>query len=345
MNANGGMMHLHAENIATLEVRNYYLVKVRLMALQRMGIVKNYERIREFSVTLDGIGGVGSVAAEMLTRCGIGRLLLYDYDKSELANTDDIFSPRAGQMLQYKLSEINPDVMLESYTLNITTVQGFDTFMSSLTNKSFQPTMSGSGVDLVLACNELNQTWMESGVSEDAVSGHIQLLIPGETACFACVPPLVVASGIDERTLKREGVCAASLPTTMGVVAGLLVQNTLKYLLKFGQVSRYLGYNALKDYFPTMEMKPNPQCSAACLGDRYSGHGPTSEEESLFDIQLSSDICMMTSTLQKEYILAKPTEDAAARKQGMEALSATENPVHADNEWNIKSESFKSYPN
>jgi hypothetical protein len=41
------------------------------------------------------------------------------------------------------------------------------------------------------ACNELGQTWMESGVSEDAVSGHIQLLIPGETACFACAPPLV----------------------------------------------------------------------------------------------------------------------------------------------------------
>lgn len=26
---------------------------------------------------------------------------------------------------------------------------------------------------------------MESGVSENAVSGHIQLIIPGETACFA----------------------------------------------------------------------------------------------------------------------------------------------------------------
>ena len=44
----------------------------------------------------------------------------------------------------------------------------------------------------------------------------LQVVIPGDTACFACVPPLVVASGIDERTLKREGVCAASLPTTMG---------------------------------------------------------------------------------------------------------------------------------
>lgn len=38
-----------------------------------------------------------------------------------------------------------------------------------------------------------------------------------------------MASDIDEKTLKKDGVCAASLPTTMGVVAGLLVQNTLKY--------------------------------------------------------------------------------------------------------------------
>jgi len=66
-------------------------------------------------------------------------------------------------------------------------------------------------------------------VSEDAVSGHIQLLLPGELACFECAPPLIVASGIDESTLKREGVCAASLPTTMGIVAGFLIQNALKY--------------------------------------------------------------------------------------------------------------------
>ncbi|XP_023542677.1 ubiquitin-like modifier-activating enzyme 5 [Cucurbita pepo subsp. pepo] len=299
----------------------------RLMALQRMGIVENYERIREFSVAIVGIGGVGSVAAEMLTRCGIGRLLLYDYDKVELANMNRLFF-RPEQVGMTKtdaavqtLVDINPDVVLESYTLNITTVQGFETFISSLRNKSFSPAKEGSGVDLVLscvdnyearmavnqACNELNQIWMESGVSEDAVSGHIQLLIPGETACFACAPPLVVASGIDERTLKREGVCAASLPTTMGVVAGLLVQNTLKFLLKFGHVSPYLGYNSLKDYFPTMEMRPNPQCSnVACL------------------------------ERQKEYIIAKPARDAAAKaKMEAEALTVEEIPLHADNEWNI----------
>ncbi|RZC59820.1 hypothetical protein C5167_007122 [Papaver somniferum] len=299
----------------------------RLMALQRMGIVENYERIRGFSVAIVGIGGVGSVAAEMLTRCGIGRLLLYDYDTVELANMNRLFfRPEQCGMTKtdaavQTLSDINPDVILESYTLNITTMQGFETFVESLKNQKYRQTKNGTGVDLVLscvdnyearmvvnqACNELNQTWMESGVSEDAVSGHIQLLIPGETACFACAPPLVVASGVDERTLKREGVCAASLPTTMGVIAGLLVQNTLKYLLNFGQVSPYLGYNSLKDFFPTMAMKPNPQCSNSPCLER-----------------------------QEEYMLTKPERDAASKaKMEAEALLVVESPVHAENEWNI----------
>lgn len=111
------------------------------------------------------------------------------------------------------------------------------------------------------ACNELGQVWIESGVAENAVSGHIQLIIPGELACFACAPPLVTAQGIDEKTLKKEGVCAASLPTTMGIVAGLLVQNSLKYLLEFGDVALCLGYAALKDFFNNIQLKPNPCCN------------------------------------------------------------------------------------
>jgi ubiquitin-like modifier-activating enzyme 5 len=54
------------------------------------------------------------------------------------------------------------------------------------------------------------------------MSGHIQFLVPGETACFACAPPLVIANDGDESQIKREGVCAASLPTTMGIIAGFL---------------------------------------------------------------------------------------------------------------------------
>lgn len=156
--------------------------------------------------------------------------------------------------------------------MDITTTQNFEQLLDRIQHGGVDGV---SKVDLVLscvdnyaarttlnqACNELNQEWMESGVSEDAVSGHIQFLLPGRTACFECLPPLIVASGIDESTLKREGVCAASLPTTMGLVAALLVQNVLKYLLGFGQVSYYLGYSAMKDFFPSDVMRPNPECS------------------------------------------------------------------------------------
>ncbi|KAM4687281.1 ubiquitin-like modifier-activating enzyme 5 [Discoglossus pictus] len=292
----------------------------RLMALKRMGIVDDYEKIRTYTVAVVGVGGVGSVTAEMLTRCGIGKLLLFDYDKVELANMNRLFfQPHQAGLSKVEAAEntlrnINPDVQFEVHNYNITTIDNFQHFMERISKGGLR---EGEPVDLVLscvdnfearmaintACNELGQIWMESGVSENAVSGHIQLIKPGETACFACAPPLVVAANIDEKTLKREGVCAASLPTTMGVVAGILVQNVLKYLLNFGTVSFYLGYNAMKDFFPTMALKPNPNCD-----DRYC-------------------------KLQQEEFKIK---EAAKPKQESVEVVEEEGVLHEDNDWGIE---------
>lgn len=209
------------------------------------------------------------------------------------------------------LSFINPDVRIETHNYNITTVESFDKFLNTISHGGIQP---DAPVDLVLscvdnfearmaintACNELGLNWFESGVSENAVSGHIQFIRPGETACFGCAPPLVVAENIDEKTLKREGVCAASLPTTMGITAGMLVQNTLKYLLNFGEVSDYLGYNAMNDFFPRMSLKPNTQCDDRHCQER-----------------------------QKEY-QARPKVIAE------EGVLEDDTPLHETNEWGIE---------
>jgi len=251
----------------------------RLMALKRMGVVKEYEKIRTYTVLIVGVGGVGSVVAEMLTRCGIGKLLLFDYDKVELANMNRLFfRPEQSGMSKVDASEatlrgINPDVEFEVYNHNITTTSNYEHLLDRISHGGID---GKQPVDLILgcvdnyaarmtinqACNELGQTWMESGVSENAVSGHIQLMVPGRYACFECAPPAVVAGGEDENAIKREGVCAASLPTTMGITAGFLAQATLKHLLHFGTVSNFLGYDALGDYFPTYPMVPNPDCGS-----------------------------------------------------------------------------------
>eukprot|EP01130_Rhizamoeba_saxonica_P003351 TRINITY_DN141_c0_g1_i1.p1 TRINITY_DN141_c0_g1~~TRINITY_DN141_c0_g1_i1.p1 ORF type:complete len:506 (+),score=144.48 TRINITY_DN141_c0_g1_i1:163-1518(+) len=290
----------------------------RLMALKRMGIVDNYERIRDFSIIIVGLGGVGSVAAEMLTRCGIGKLLMFDYDTVELANMNRLFfrPDQAGMTktdaAEETLRNINPDVEFEAYTYDITKLENFNHFLDRIQHGG----LDGQKVDLVLgcvdnfeariavnqACVEFNQNWMESGVSEDAMSGHIQFVKPGETACFECAPPLMVASGIDEKSIKREGVCAASLPTTMSVTSAFLIQNTLKFLLGFGDVSYYLGYNAMKDFFPSYVMRPNETCrNKHCVQRQkeyaeYIALNPIVEDEqieeevvhedNLFDIQL-----------------------------------------------------------
>jgi len=148
---------------------------------------------------------------------------------------------------------------------------------------------------------------MESGVSEDAVSGHIQTMLPGRTACFECLPPLIVASGIDEKTLKREGVCAASLPTTMGMVAGMLVQNVLKYLLNFGKTANYLGYSALTDFYPTTTMHCNIECSNSWCRKMQQKHRGYWEA------------------------LAEAEQKAEAEK-----LAAAPEILHEDNEWGIE---------
>ncbi|XP_017770620.1 PREDICTED: ubiquitin-like modifier-activating enzyme 5 [Nicrophorus vespilloides] len=289
----------------------------RLMALKRMGIVNNYENIRNYTVAIIGVGGVGSVTAEMLTRCGIGTLILFDYDKVELANMNRLFfQPHQSGLSKVEaaaetLSSINPDVTIMTYNYNITTLDNYDHFVNILLTSG-----SNQGkVDIVLscvdnfearltintACNENDLVWFESGVAENAVSGHIQFIEPGRTACFACAPPLIVATNIDEKTLKRDGVCAASLPTTMGVVAGFLVQNVLKYLLKFGTVTEYLGYNALNDFFPTMSLKPNEQCD--------------------------DTNCIIR---QKEY-----KEKVANTISIVEEEEIPDTPVHESNEWGI----------
>lgn len=295
----------------------------RLMALSKMGVVSNYTEIQTKTVAIIGIGGVGSVAAEMLTRCGIGKLILFDYDKVELANMNRLFyQPHQVGLTKtaaaaQTLTSINPDVVVETHDMNISTVDNYEKFLKVLQSSGLHTPR----VDLVLccvdnyvgrisvneACCELNLEYYESGVSESAISAHIQRVIPGKTACFQCVPPYIIATNQDEKTLKREGVCAASLPTTMGIIAGLLVQNALKRLLSFGKVADYVGYQALQDFFQLDSLKPNPDCSSnwCCERQKEWKEKEKEKETSAVDKEANS-----------EEIIEKPV-------------------VHASNEWGI----------
>lgn len=98
------------------------------------------------------------------------------------------------------------------------------------------------------------------------MSCHFQVIVPGETSCFSCIPPLALVEN-SESKVKREGVCAASLPTTMvgsnlikGITAGFLAHTAMKMLLEYEEIALHLQYNAKKEFFSNSVYPPNPEC-------------------------------------------------------------------------------------
>ncbi|KAF7459357.1 ubiquitin-like modifier-activating enzyme 5 [Cryptosporidium felis] len=257
----------------------------RVLALESLGVVKDYFLIRNKVIVVVGVGGIGSVVVEMLARCGIENLVIVDFDIVELSNMNRMFynlnhigMNKVDACIE-NLKLINPHIKIEKYNINIVEEypkfceifknNDVDILVSCVDNYSARSTISQT-------CNELDIVWFESGISENAISGHIQIIIPGVTACYSCAPPLVnfddlqtedtIISSIFEsvnsvENRKEVRTCAASLATTTSIISGLLVNNILKYFLKVGEKSHFLGYHMLDDYFPRYSIMPNKDCN------------------------------------------------------------------------------------
>lgn len=66
-----------------------------------------------------------------------------------------------------------------------------------------------------------------------------------------------------------------------------------RYLLNFGEVSFYVGYNALQDFFPKMTMKPNPACDDRRCLQRQGEYQVIVDEMNVdnLDIYILSKFC------------------------------------------------------
>ncbi len=79
------------------------------------------ERLSKSTVTVFGIGGVGSHAAEALVRSGVGRLILVDYDRICVTNVNRQLHAMKGTLgkskvavMAERLRVINPDAVIEA---------------------------------------------------------------------------------------------------------------------------------------------------------------------------------------------------------------------------------------
>ena len=78
-------------------------------------------RLARSTVTVFGVGGVGSFAAEVLVRSGVGRVILVDYDRICVTNVNRQLHAQKGTLgkpkvavMAERLRLINPDATIEA---------------------------------------------------------------------------------------------------------------------------------------------------------------------------------------------------------------------------------------
>ena len=97
----------------------------RQIILKKIGIL-GQKKIIQSKVLIVGMGGLGCPAAEFLTRAGIGRLGIIDYDNVELSNIHrqslygikDLKKPKVKAALK-KLNNINPKTRIVCYKIKL----------------------------------------------------------------------------------------------------------------------------------------------------------------------------------------------------------------------------------
>jgi sulfur carrier protein ThiS adenylyltransferase len=83
------------------------------------------EKLKNATVGIAGLGGLGSTVAVALARAGIGRLIIADFDKVEKDNLnrqqyfiDQIGKNKVDAMME-NLQRINPDVKIEAHRVRL----------------------------------------------------------------------------------------------------------------------------------------------------------------------------------------------------------------------------------
>ena len=201
--------------------------------------------LKNSHVLIVGLGGLGSVAAQYLGACGVGRFTLLDFDRVELSNLHRQPIHSLADIGKYKTISAKESLMAGNSDLVIETVEEkVDThFLSQLI----------AGVDCVLDCSDnfktrqmVNQAcWLgKTPLVSAAVAGFEgQLSVfdsrDEQSACYRCLYSDESAAD----TCSANGVLGPSV----GVVGSMQSVEVIKVLINLEESSKLIGKLMLID--------------------------------------------------------------------------------------------------
>jgi adenylyltransferase/sulfurtransferase len=189
------------------------------------------DRLSSATVTVLGCGAIGAAGASVLARAGVGTLRLVDRDWVDRSNLqrqclfdeDDVAAdlPKA-EAARRKLARANPEVRIEAVVVDVdrasvrSLVDGTDLVLDGADN--FELRLLANE-----ACVAAGVPWVHGAVL--GTYGIQWTMLPGETACYACLVETVPPPGAVP-TCETAGVLAS----TVLAVSALQTAEALKIL-------------------------------------------------------------------------------------------------------------------
>jgi molybdopterin/thiamine biosynthesis adenylyltransferase len=213
-------------------------------------------KLREASVFLAGMGGLGSITAYYLVAAGIGRLRMADNDRVSVGNlnrqllhtTADIGKTKAISAAD-KLTRLNPHCRVESFHASIDDgsidrlLEGCDMVVDATDNLKTRRVLNRASLRRGLP-------FLFGGVR--GFNGMVTTFIPGQTGCLECLFP--------ERPIIETA--PGVLGPAPGLIACIQTMEAVKLLVGFGQLlkGRLLYFRGFDISFKEVILEKNPDC-------------------------------------------------------------------------------------
>lgn len=233
----------------------------RQVLLKEIG-KKGQEMLKKSAVAVIGIGALGTTAAALLARAGVGKLLLVDRDIVELHNLqrqalfteEDVNNPKAAAAAEY-LQKVNSTITIlaETTELNWETVEklrGYDLILDCTDNMEARFLLNDF-------CVKHRIPWIYCGAI--GTKGRLLVITP-QTACFRCVFSLSPVGSLE--TCETTGV----LNTITTTMAALQITEAMKLLAQQPYTKELIVLDIWKSDLTKITIKKKAHCP--CCGKR-----------------------------------------------------------------------------